>query len=50
MCFTYFSAVCQKLKPDLPEKTYYSMEANFRSLNRSIIGIAYNLHHNRDLR
>lgn len=26
------------------------MEANFRLLNRAIIGIAYNLHHNRDLR
>lgn len=45
-----FSIVCQKLKPEFLEKTYNSMEVNFRLLNRAIIGIAYNLHHNRDLR
>lgn len=42
--------VCQKLKPEFLEKTYNSMEVNFRLLSRAIIGIAYNLHHNRDLR
>ncbi|XP_050530620.1 acidic fibroblast growth factor intracellular-binding protein isoform X1 [Daktulosphaira vitifoliae] len=42
--------VCQKLKQEFLEKTYSSMETNFRMLSRAIIGIAYNLHHNRDMR
>lgn len=42
--------ICQKLKPEFLEKTYNSMESNFRLINRAIIGIAYSLHHNRDLR
>lgn len=50
MYFTYFSVICQKLKTEFLEKTYNSMEVNFRLLSRSIIGIAYNLHNNRDLR
>lgn len=50
LCICIFSIVCQKLKPEFLEKTYNSMESNFRMLSRAIIGIAYNLHHNRDLR
>jgi len=42
--------ICQKLKPEFLEKTFISMESNFRLISRAIIGVAYSLHHNRNLR
>ncbi|XP_021933150.1 acidic fibroblast growth factor intracellular-binding protein isoform X4 [Zootermopsis nevadensis] len=42
--------VCQKLKPQLLERSYQELDANFRSYTRALVGLACNLHRSRELR
>ncbi|PSN54647.1 Acidic fibroblast growth factor intracellular-binding protein [Blattella germanica] len=42
--------VCQKLKPQLLERSYQELESNFRSYTRALVGLACNLHRSRELR
>jgi hypothetical protein len=44
------SLVCQKLKPQLLERSYQELDANFRSYTRALVGLACNLHRSRELR
>lgn len=49
--FKYFSSlVCQKLKPQLLERSYQELETNFRSYTRAIVGVACSLHRAREMR
>lgn len=51
MCVSvFFSLVCQKLKPQLLERAYQELDANFRSYTRALVGLACNLHRSRELR
>lgn len=50
LCLFAFSLVCQKLKPQLLERSYQELDANFRSYTRALVGLACNLHRSRELR
>lgn len=50
MCVYVSSLVCQKLKPQLLERSYQELDANFRSYTRALVGLACNLHRSRELR
>jgi hypothetical protein len=45
-----FSLVCQRLKPQLLERSFQELDANFRSYTRALVGLACNLHRSRELR
>ncbi|KAJ9595720.1 hypothetical protein L9F63_013083 [Diploptera punctata] len=40
----------KQLKPQLLERSYQELEANFRSYTRALVGLACNLHRSRELR
>ncbi|XP_063225809.1 acidic fibroblast growth factor intracellular-binding protein [Bacillus rossius redtenbacheri] len=42
--------VCQRLKPQLLERSYQELDGNFRSYTRALVGLACNLHRTRELR
>nr|CAD7592279.1 unnamed protein product [Timema genevievae] len=42
--------VCQRLKPQLLERSYQELENNFRSYSRALVGVACNLHRTREMR